>query len=970
MTRPKDKDTVSPPEDTGPDTGDIAVIGMSCRVPGAADYRTFWKNLRAGVNSIHEIPPERWDTKKYYSPDHQEPDKSVSKWAGLIDHTGSFDNRFFNISPREARNMDPQQRLLLEEAFRAIEDAAVPVARLAEEITAVYVGVMGADYHQEISQKDVVTDSYAAVGNYDCILANRLSYVFGLTGESLSIDAACASSLVAVHQAREALRLGRCSFALAAGVNLNLHPWKYISFSKSHMLSPDGQCHTFDKDANGYVPGDGIAVVLLQPLADALADGHHIYGVIRGSAVNHGGRTQSITAPAVAAQSQVIRAALDSARVNPDTITYVEAHGTGTSLGDPIEVESLNRVYRSFTGRSHFCHIGSVKTNIGHLEASAGLTGMIKILLMMKHRYIPKTLNLKTVNPIINFSDSPFVPAQQGLAWKSAGGDLPLRAGVSSFGFGGVNSHVILEEAPPQVRTEETAEPLPFLLSAKTDTALRARLRQFQRFIRTADFRAVSLHDLCHTLLKGREHYGWRFGAMVSSHDELEEILLQPELLKGKGMHHSLAERPLHFRIALWRPAPETVADLCRRHPGFHAELEEAAAQLQGCGHRISAEELARGEGDDPVLIFMRSAALYRTLLRAGLQAGCLWPAPEARLLTLYLAGSFDTRAALAWLTGAGDKPQPGRPQISFFDPVRGRRVRPLHAGQEWLQGLLDTMQPEPFDLQASLDKARQLQDSQFTFRKYLDDWSSLIRAAGLHEGGIRGLMDQPPAGPAGDTTRLLLSLIIESSLRRLGQRWDLQDRRQGYNPAFHEFLDLLVDGLIKPKEVVQLLCFDRGRAGKVLLREIDERQAGLNPDHPWTALRRHNQNLQEIGDPATWLNAAENGRTRPPGTALVLTAGGPAGDDEDPGWDPAADPTMVQLLLRLWRLGIHLPAAALPARWQRIPLPAYSFDRRSFWFTRRETENTLLGSGEGHRRGRGDRPAPSRSAPATFTSS
>ena len=434
--------------ESGPRKVDIAVIGISCRFPGADSYDHYWENLVNGVNSIKEIPPTRWDLDKYYSPVFDEPNKSVSKWLGLIDDIDLFDNLFFNISPREAKNMDPQQRLLLEETHRCIEDSGVPQSELSARETAVYVGVMASDYHQEASAADVVTDSYAALGNYDCILANRISYFFGLSGPSLSIDAACAASLVAVHKSKVALETEEADYAIAAGVSLDLHPWKYISFSKSRMLSPDGQCKTFDKDANGYVPGEGIGVVLLQTLPRAIRDGNFIHGIVKGSAVNHTGTGRSITAPRVEAQRQVILTAYKNSVVTPDTLTYMEAHGTGTSLGDPIEIEALNQAFREFTDDTDYCKIGSVKTNIGHLEASAGIAGMIKVLMMMRHRTIPPILNLQTINPVINFANSPFSVARERQEWLPRREDLPLRAGVSSFGFGGANSHVLLESHP------------------------------------------------------------------------------------------------------------------------------------------------------------------------------------------------------------------------------------------------------------------------------------------------------------------------------------------------------------------------------------------------------------------------------------------------------------------------------------------------------------------------------------------
>lgn len=310
--------------------GDIAIIGMSCRFPGANNYDEFWENLKNGVNSIKEIPPERWDINKFYSPDINEPNKSISKWCGLVDDFDKFDNRFFKISPREAQAMDPQQRLLLEETWHCIEDSGVGTEKLQDKKTAVYIGVMAVDHYRNMAEQEAMVDAYSALGTYQGILANRISHTFGLTGPSQSIDAACASSLVSIHQAKLSLLSGESDYAFAGGVSLNFHPWKYISFSKARMLSPDGQCKTFDKDANGYVPGDGVGVLLLQRTKDAAKSGNRIYGIIKGSAVNQG-TSLSITDPRLEAQVNVIYSAWNNADLNPETVTYIEAHGTGTS---------------------------------------------------------------------------------------------------------------------------------------------------------------------------------------------------------------------------------------------------------------------------------------------------------------------------------------------------------------------------------------------------------------------------------------------------------------------------------------------------------------------------------------------------------------------------------------------------------------------------------------------------------------
>ncbi|HET9277358.1 MAG TPA: polyketide synthase, partial [Flavitalea sp.] len=426
---------------------DIAVIGIGCQFPGAKDYKEYWNNLVAGINSIKEITADRWDISSYYSLDGSRPNTISSKWCGMLENADLFDNRFFNISPKEANVMDPQQRLLLEEAYHCIEDSGVSIKQLQQKITSVHVGISAADYgHYTLT--DTETDPYAGLGIYKSIAANRLSHAFGLKGISTAVDAACASGLVAISEAYRLLANGESDFALAGAVSLSLHPGRYIAFSRSRMLSPDGQCKTFDKDANGFVPGEGVGVVLLQRAEDAIKEGKHIYAILKGIAVNHGGKTVTITAPRIEAQREVYLNAYAKANITPDTIGYIEAHGTGTSLGDPIEVESLTQAFRRFTDKKQYCKIGSVKTNIGHLEPTAGMAGFIKLVLMLKHKQIPRTLNIRSLNPIIHFEQTPFIPAFETSAWERLDQGMPLRAGVSAFGFGGVNAHALLEEFP------------------------------------------------------------------------------------------------------------------------------------------------------------------------------------------------------------------------------------------------------------------------------------------------------------------------------------------------------------------------------------------------------------------------------------------------------------------------------------------------------------------------------------------
>ena len=412
----------------------IAIVGIGCRFPGADTPAQFWETLRDGVDAIGPAPPE------------SRPDARALGVGGFLDTVDAFDADFFGVTPREAEMMDPQQRLLLEVAWEAVEDAGLTAPDLAATRTGVFIGISSLDYARLQDGLAAATDPYAATGNALSIAANRLSYLLDLRGPSWAVDTACSSSLVAVHQACESLRRGESHAALCGGVNLMLSPELTTVFSRAGMMSASHRCRTFDADADGYVRGEGAAVVVLKRLSDAMRDGDTIWAVIRGSAVNQDGRSNGLTAPNGPAQQAVIRAALGAAGVAPAEIAYVEAHGTGTRLGDPIEMQALMEVLSEGRPPDAQCWIGSVKTNIGHLEAAAGIAGLVKVALAMRHGVIPPHLHFTHPNPHIALDGTPFAIPLTLQPWTSGRG--PRLAGVSSFGFGGTNAHVVMEEAP------------------------------------------------------------------------------------------------------------------------------------------------------------------------------------------------------------------------------------------------------------------------------------------------------------------------------------------------------------------------------------------------------------------------------------------------------------------------------------------------------------------------------------------
>jgi acyl transferase domain-containing protein/surfactin synthase thioesterase subunit len=504
----------------------IAIIGLGCRFPKAANPQAYWKLISNGIDAITEVPKDRWNVDELYDPQPATPGKMNTRWGGFLEQIDGFDPLFFNISPKEAERIDPQQRLFLEVAWSALENAGLATDKLAGSLTGVFAAMAVVNYDQllykNVADLTQIT-AYDGIGTTLSLASSRLSYLLDLKGPSLAIETACSSSLVAVHLACQSLRSQESNLCIVGGVNLILTPELNIVFSQARMMSPDGRCKTFDADANGYVRGEGCGIVILKRLSDAIEAGDNIQAVIRGSAVNQDGASNGITAPNGPSQQAVIRQALNNARVKPAEISYVETHGTGTPLGDPIEVKSLKSVLMEGRQADQPCWLGSVKTNIGHLESAAGMAGLIKVILALQHQEIPPNLHLKKLNPYIRLNKTPLSIPTAKQSWTVEEKRL---AGISSFGFGGTNAHVILEQTPvvEPVKVEKK-RPLQLLtLSAKNETALRELAEKYTEFLNLNS--AVSLADLCFTANAGRTRFEHRLVAIASSSIELQTSLL------------------------------------------------------------------------------------------------------------------------------------------------------------------------------------------------------------------------------------------------------------------------------------------------------------------------------------------------------------------------------------------------------------------------------------------------------------
>ena len=587
----------------------FAIVGYALRVPGAADADEFWDVLQQGRDTVSDVPADRWDADEFYDQDADAPGKIVTRRAGFIEDIAGFDAAFFGLSKRETMLIDPQHRLLLETAWQAVEHSGTAPSALAETKTGVFMGLGTHDYlgliSEDLSYEEI--QAYVAIGTSSAAGAGRISYAMGLQGPAISVDTACSSSLVAIHLACQALRFGECDVALAGGVNALISAKSVIAFSQAHMLAPDGKCKTFDASADGYVRGEGVGVIVVKRLEDAIRDGDRIRAVVRGSAVNQDGASGGLTVPNGVAQQRVITEALECAGVAAGDVGYLEAHGTGTSLGDPIEVQAAGAALGAGRDASHPLLIGSVKTNIGHLEAAAGIAGVIKVILSLEHEALPKHLHFDKPSPHIPWDRLAVKVVDETRPWTR--GERPRIAGVSSFGFSGTNSHVILEEAPAEVGQVAAAPVAPsddrrfslLPLSARSPDALVELAQGYGNWL--AAHPEASLADVCLTAGVGRSHFEHRAALVVNSIESAREALRAlaedrpaPGLVRG-----DCADKP---RTAWLFPGQGSQSagmarELFETEPVFAETMTRCAAAVADVLERPLLDVIFDPDGDD-----------------------------------------------------------------------------------------------------------------------------------------------------------------------------------------------------------------------------------------------------------------------------------------------------------------------------------------------------------------------------------
>lgn len=885
-------------------SGKIAVVGIACRFPDAEDYEQFWNNIIGGVDSIKDLRENRWLSEKYNQGVFLSSDLNVCGYDGLLGDIDKFDYSFFNISPREAKYMDPQHRVLLEETVHCVEDSGISVSALRDKMTSVYIGQTGNDYDLFTLSQGENVDNYTSLGSFHCLAANRISHFLGLKGVSLTLDTACSSSLVSIHMAKQSLITKESDYAIAGGVCLAYHPWRYVSFSKSHMMSIDGSCKTCDEDANGFVQGEGVGVLLLQRLEDAIRDHNHIYGVISGSAVNHCGDSLTIAAPKMEAQKNVILSAIKDSGVSFEDITYVETHGTGTTIGDPIEVDALINAFRTETQNEYYCGLGSVKTNIGHLGSAAGVAGVIKVLMMMKYQQIPKLLHHNKKNSLIHFEHSPFMISLENCEWVATNG---LRcAGVSGFGFGGVNAHLIMEEwkesdSVEEIKSDNTSL---FVLSGKNPESLEELVGKWKNFLPSCK---ENINDICATLATGRNMYDYRVGAVVNNKNELVQFIhTNPEAEHGDTNNDYV----LLFGDCTIISNKEV--ECLKEFSEVEQVLDELELKIQDlpneivtvCYQYAAGKYLMHLLSRKPLYLIYRGIGIWTCMVLSQMKS--------LKNTIEYLLGKRNENFVLM------------RPEIPIYD----YKMQSVHYKREidkdYILYLMDNTTITSEESSFYQEKGRVLYKKQRTFQKFFMDWCEVSKDYGID---LKSLLVEKNA--CGKDEVLLVTAIIHS-INRLNMKWNLQKDLMIESATYKELLNLCCNEVISNRVFMKSLFptdnWFEEIADDIKLAKIDE---GDSMDY--AILNKKSMIFMESQSAIDWIEENQKNSEVREHKYIIIGCG---------CLEKEADYTIFQLgsmqkeILRLWLSGQNIDFNVLydGKAYKKIPLPTYAFRKDECW--------------------------------------
>jgi len=886
----------------------IAIIGMGCRFPGEAnDPASFWDLLKNGREAISAVPPDRWDIDEFYDPDPSKPGKMVSRVGGFLTGVDRFDAGFFGIAPREAGMMDPQQRLLLEVAWEALENAGIAPRSLAGSRVGMYLGIASGDYAQmQLHAGDAgLLDAHFASGNAHSVASGRLSYLLGLKGPSISVDTACSSSLVAVHLACQALRAGECVMAVAGGVNVILAPETTVALSQAQMMSSDGRCKAFDEGANGFVRAEGCGVVVLKPLDKALADDDSILAVIRGSALNQDGASSSLTAPNGPSQEDLMRRALRDADRTAMQVGYVEAHGTGTALGDPIELRALGSVYGASRKAGEAVLVGSLKTNFGHMEAAAGVGGLIKLVLALQHAEIPAHLHFETPTSHVPWDEIGLAVPNRTMPWpglRNEAGELNPRVGaVSSFGFSGTNAHLIVEQAPAQLpapspaNEDHAADAHVLPLSANSSEALRAVVERYEHWLSSPVADKYDWAEIAATAANCRDHFRYRTALVgcnkeealaslrsLSTASDLNVASISPSvcfLFTGQGSEHSGMGLDLLIHSAVFRAAvvrlehalDASFPSIAAIWANEHGELEQASLvqpALYAYGWALS--EFWRSCGVEPDVVLGHSLGEYV----AATVAGVMTPEEGIRLVTARGGLTQDLAEAGGMITIV----------------AREEEIRELLASSGLHRDLSIAAVNGPRSVVVS------------GRREGIESFEQSLRESGIRHKRLR-------------TTHAFHSVALDAML----DAFEAEAARFAFRVPDIRWISNLTGQAVERKQPID------ARYWRQHLRQTVQFQRGLSAASLSTGL------FLEVGPEPQLLALAEANGIAPDRRVASVSKRGVRGE-----WQ-----RLLSAVANVYRQGMSIDWKGTTGGrgFPRVPLPTYPFQRQRFWFTQRGRE-------------------------------